>query len=136
MSILTAFKHTKTIYIDSTIYFIWYEDSMSKLYNVNVHPFWWVIQNCLYCLKRVFGSYQNDLSPAQQPQGMHTTTHTTQQCNLYFTSYACICIWVWVWVVGGLVFWKVFQKLAPDIWIKYLGYITNIPEVTMDFEHV
>ena len=41
-----------------------------------------------------------------------------------------------IWSLGGLVFQKVFQKLAPDIWIKYLGYITNIPEVKMDFEQV
>ena len=38
--------------------------------------------------------------------------------------------------IRGTRFLKSFQKLAPDIWIKYLGCITNIPEVTMDFEHV
>ena len=50
--------------------------------------------------------------------------------NLIYLIYLIYCI------LGGPVFQKVFQKLAPDILIKYLGYITNIPEVTMDFEHV
>ena len=41
-----------------------------------------------------------------------------------------------VYILGGPVFQTVFQTLAPNILIKYLGYITNIPEVTMGFEHV
>ena len=36
-------------------------------------------------------------------------------------------------LIGVTIIQEVCQKLAPNILIKYLGYITNIPEFIMDF---